>query len=228
MKLWKYGIACVALCILTCTSSTASAISVSDPTGDVTYGDESGPIAQVDNRSNVDITQLSAIVNGDSVTLSLTVAGTIEISPDVLYLAYVNSTDTQYSIALNHDSRAGISMNRNTKEMKYTNGSVTVTGNTLSAVFNLDGITSMVVLSAFTQAVKRYSTGRLALVWFDNASYMNINDSTDTNTNTSNNTDGNNTNDNTVTSTGKNTPGFELLLVIAAVTITVILLKRRR
>jgi len=197
--------------MLICASSTASAISVSDPTGDVWYGDESGPIAQVDNRSNVDITQLSAIVNGDSVTLSLTVAGTIEISPDVLYIVFVNSTDTQYSIALNNDNGEGVSMNRNTKVTKYTNGSVTVTGNTLSAVFNLDGSTSMVVLSALTQAVKRYSTDRLAYVWYDNASSMNIKDSTDTNTKTN----------------GKNTPGFESLPVIAAVTITVILLKRR-
>ena len=213
MKLYtrKYGIVGVALCMLIFASSTVSAISVSDPTGDVWYGDESGPIAQVDNRSNVDITQLSAIVNGDRVTLSLTVAGTIEISPDVLYIVTANSTDTQYNIALMNDNREATSMNRDSKVTKFTNGSVTVTGNTLSAVFNLDGSTSMVVLSALAQADKRSSTGKLVYVWFDNASYTNIKDSTDTNTNTN-----------------KNTPGFELLPVIAAVTITVILLKRRR
>ena len=108
-----------------------------------------------------------------------------------------------------NDNREATSMNRDTKVTKFTNGSITVTGNTLSAVFNLDGSTSMVVLSALTQAVKRSSTGNLAYVWYDNASYMN-------------------TNDNTVTPSGKNTPGFELLSIIAAVTITAILLKRRR
>jgi hypothetical protein len=228
MKLWKYGIVCAALCMMICASYTASAISFSDPTGDVSYGTASGYIGEVDNRPNVDIAQLSVIVKRNSITLNLTVAGAIQISEDVGYLAYVNSTDTMYGMSLNNAQIIGWSMNRSSEVSVYSNGSVTVTGDTLSAVFNLRDNTSMVTVYGLTKERTLTQSGQTDNLWIDNAKYVYTSNSTGTDVNTTNNTGGNNTNDNTGTSPGKKTPGFELLPVLAAVTITAILLKRRR
>jgi hypothetical protein len=228
MKLWKYGIVSVALCMLICASFTASAINVSDPTGDVSYGNASDYYGEVDNRPNVDITQLSVIAKRNSVTLNLTVAGGIQISKDVMYTAYVNSTDIQYIMILNNDFIMGVSMDRSSGVREYSNGSVTVTGDTLSAVFNLRDNTSMVTIYGYTREGTLTQSGPTGVLWVDQAKYRFTKDSTDTDVNTTNNTSGNNTNDNSGTSPGKKTPGFELLSIITAVTITTILLRRRR
>ena len=228
MKLWKYGIVCTALWMLICASFTASAISFSDPTGDVSYGNASDYFGEVDNRPNVDITQLSVIAKSNSVTLSLTVAGAIQISEDVGYLAYVNSTDTMYGMSLNNAQIIGWSMNRSSEVSEYTNESVTVTGDTLSAIFNLRGNTSIVTVYGLTKERTLTQSGQTDNLWTDNAKYGYTPHSTDTDVNITNNTSGNNTNDNNGTSPGKKTPGFELLPVIVAVTITALLLRRRR
>jgi hypothetical protein len=215
--------------MLICASFTASAINFSDPTGDVSYGNASDYYGEVDNRPNVDITQLSVIVKRNSVTLNLTVAGAIQISEDVMYTAYVNSTDTQYIMILNNnDFIMGMSMDRSSGLREYANRSVTVTGDTLSAVFNLRGNTSMVSIYGYTREGILTQSGPTGDLWVDQAKYVYSQDSTDNDVNATNNTGGNNTNGNSGTSPGKKTPGFELLPVIAAVTITAILLRRRR
>jgi len=229
MKLRKFCVACAALYILICASITASAISFFDPTGDVSYGNASEYFGEVDNRPNVDITELSVIVKRNSVMLNLTVAGGIQISEDVIYEAYVNSTDTQYIMILNNnDYIIGVSMDKSSGVREYANGSVTVTGDTLSAVFNLRGNTSMVTIYGYTEERTLTQSGSTSDRWIDNAKYTYTPPSIDTDVNTTNNTGGNNTNSDTGTSPGKETPGFELLPVIAAVTITTILLRRRR
>jgi hypothetical protein len=164
----------------------------------------------------------------NSVTLSLTVAGTIQISEDVVYTTYVNSTDTQYFMLLNNAYIIGASVNRSSGVFEYANGSVTVTGDTLSTVFNLRGSTSMVTLYGLTREGTVTESGPTGDLWTDNARYAYTPHSTDTDMNTTNDTGGNTTNGNSGTSPGKKTPGFELLPVIAAVTITALLLRRRR
>ncbi len=229
MKLWKYGIVCTALCILICASYTTSAISFSDPTGDVSYGNASDNYREVDNRPNVDITQLSFNVKRNSITLSLTVAGGIQISEDVMYTAYINSTDTQYMMILNNnDYIMGVSVNRSFGIREYANESVAVSGDTLSAVFNLRGNTSMVTTFGLAQERALNQSVPTGDLWIDNAKYAYTPNSTDTDVNTTNNTGGNNTDGNTGTLPGRKTPGFELIPVIVAVTIAAILFRRRR
>jgi hypothetical protein len=220
MKLWKYGIVCAALCMLICASFTVSGSGFSDPTGDVSYGTVSAYFYDVDNRPNVDITQLSVVVKGNSVTLNLTVAGGIQISDDVKYYAYVNSTDTHYGMTLNNAQIIGWSMNRDSEVFEYANRSVIAAGDTLSVILNLRGNTSMVTIYGFAMERTLNQSGQPEYIWFDNAMYEL--------TTMTNNTSGNNTIDNAGASSGHKTPGFELLPVIAAVTITTILFRRRR
>jgi hypothetical protein len=229
MNLWKYGIVFVVLCILICTSFSASAVSFSDPIGDVHYGNASDNYGKIDNRPNVDITQLSVTVKGNRITLSITVAGGIQISDDVMYTAYINSTDTRYTMLLNNnDYIMGASVNRSSGVYEYANDSVTVSGDTLSVVFNLHSSASMETIYGLTQERERTQSGLTGDLWFDNAKFAYTTNSTDSDVNTTNNTDGNNTNGDTGTLPGEKTPGFEILPVIVAITITVILLRRRR
>jgi hypothetical protein len=220
MKLWKYGIVCAVLCMLICVSFTVSGSDFSDPIGDVSYGTVSTYFYDVDNRPNVDMTQLSVIVKGNSVTLNLTVAGRIQISDDVKYYAYVNSTDTLYGMTLNNAQKIGWSMNRDSEVFEYANGSVIAAGDTLSVILNLRGNTSMVTIYGFAMERTLNQSGQPEYIWLDNAMYEV--------TTRTNNTSGNNTNGNTGTPPDEKTPGFGLLLAIAAVTIAAILLKRRR
>lgn len=228
MKLWKYGIVYTTLWMLICASLTASAISYPDPIGDVSYGNSSDYFGEVDNRPNVDITQLSVIVKKNTVMLSLTVAGAIQISEDVGYLAYVNSTDTMYGMSLNNAQIIGWSMNRDSDVSNYENGSVTVSGDTLSAVFDLRDNTSLVTVYGLTKERTLTVSGQTENLWIDNAKYAYTPDSTDTDVNTTNNTGRNNSNSDTGTLPGEKTPGFELLPIIAAIAITAIILRRRR
>ena len=220
MKLLKYGIVCGALCMLICVSFTASALNFSDPKADVNYSNGSDDYGEVRNKPNIDISQLAYIVKGNYVTLSLTVVGDIQISKNVVYMAYINSTDTQYSMLFNNENIIGQSMNRISRVCEYANGSVLVTGDTLSAVFNLRGNASMVEIDGLAEEGNFTESGPTGDLWMDEARF--------TYPTPTNNTSENNTNGNTGTSPGKKTPGFELLPVIAAVTITAILLRRRR
>ena len=78
MKYRKIIFAVVSLCVLLGSCFTVSAES-EDDTGDVYYTSDTGlHWTQNNDRDNVDITTVSATVNGDKITLNLTVLGTIQ------------------------------------------------------------------------------------------------------------------------------------------------------
>jgi hypothetical protein len=242
MKLGKYGIVGIVLWMLICVSFTVSATSFSDPTGDVKYGSASDYYGEVNNKPNLDITYLSYVVNGNSITINLTVLGLIQFSEDVEYSAYVNSTDTEYIMILNNQHRIGASMNRISGVREYSNGSITVSGDTLSGIFTLGSNSLMITIYGYAREGILTQNGPTGDLWVDNAKYTYLSNSTNTDGNITNNTGKNNINnsgantndttgnntDNNTTSPGEKTPGFELLLVIAAVTITAIFLRRQR
>ncbi len=229
MKLWKYGIVGVSLCILICSSLTASAISFSDPIGDVHFGNQSDNYSKIESRPQVDITELSVSVRGNTVVLSLTVAGGIQVSDDIMYSAYVNTTDTRYTMLLNNNEYImAAAVNRSYGSYLYANESVTVSGDTLSAVINLRGSSSMDAIFGIAQEREIYQDGITGNVWIDNAKFSFVSNSTDIDENTTSNTGKNNTNNNTGTLPGEKTPGFELFLVIVAVSTIIILFRRRR
>lgn len=222
MKQAIYCIVCFVLSVVICLSLTVSAISFSDPIGDVRYGDESTYYGEVDTRPNVDITQLSAVLNGTNLTLSLTVAGVIQISGTVGYTAYVNYTDVQYMMLVGERVNMIYQINRISGETEVINGSATVSGDTLSAVFNLRGNKTFTTIYGYSKEGTLSPYGPLGELWIDDARYVYTPNSTNVATNTTNNVHENNT------SSGEKTPGFESILVIVAVSITVILFRRRR
>jgi hypothetical protein len=226
MKLWKCGIVCIALCMLIGASFTASAASISDPTGDVWHWSYAGTgtayswSGNVGDKPNIDITQISATVNGNSLTLSITVAGIIQPSQKIYYWVYFNTTDSSYSLYWYNGSGFGIASNHSYGYDYVQN--LTVSGNTLSGVFNVLGDTSTVELWGWTAEYTNIAGSQATNEWWgDWAPNSKIPFSTGGGDNTGgNNTGGNNT--------GTKTPGFEVIPVITAVAVSAILLRRRR
>lgn len=220
------------------TSFIASAASISDPTGDVWHWSQTGTAwawsGNVVSKPNIDITQITANVNGGQLVLTMTVAGTIENTNKTVYWMYYNTTGTKYYAmwANGNGYGFGYQPNQTMSEM----AAVTVSGNTITAKFN---VTSVPAAQKFWGWAAQY-TGALgsntAEWWGDWAPNSQIPFSTTPGGNTGNNTGGNpgsNTGGNHANNTGgnttsKKTPGFEVLPVIAAVAIAAILLRRRR
>lgn len=224
--------------MLVCTSMlilsafTAAATTITDPTGDVWHWAQTGTIwewsGNVANKPNIDITSLGGTVTADKLTLTMTVAGSIESSGKIIYVMFYNCTNTSYSIFWTNGSGTGIGRGSIINISNPAGGneladSVIASGKTITAIFTVIGNTTVQKVRgwAYEYTAVKNQTAEWWGDWAPNSeqpSYIPW-----TGNNTGNNTqDGNNTNG------GKKTPGFEVLPVLAAVAIAAILLKRRR
>jgi hypothetical protein len=222
MKLRKYGIFFTILFMLVGTSFSALAESISDPTGDVWHWSQVGTIwswtGNIGDKPNIDITQVSSTANGKNLTLSLTVAGTIQDSQYVQYVAYYNTTDSSYRMFWSNGKGRGTSSRKGVVGEVVQN--LTISGSTLSTNFKvLSDNSSTTDLWGWTAEYTVLGANQTTSEWWgDWAPNSKIPFSTGGNT--GNNTSGNNT--------GTKTPGFEVFPVIAAVAVAAVLLRRRR
>ena len=226
MKLRRYGLIVVSLSILLGSCFTAAATTISDGTGDVWHWTNIGNTwswaGNIASKPDIDITQISTTLNGGSLTLSLTVAGTIRSSDKIYYWAYFNTTDsTYYSFWYNGSGYAFASNHSYGYEM----GNITISGNTINTVFNVMGDTTTVELWGWAAEYTNYlnqNTNEWWGDWAPNSKLPFTPPGTGGNQTGGNNTGGNNTGG------GTKTPGFELLPAIAAIALVVVLLRRRR
>ncbi len=237
MKGLKYAVACSAVFVLIGASMTVAAETITDPTGDVWHWTYNGTTyawaGNVGDKPNIDITQVSATVSENDLTLSLTVAGTIQTSSKVGYWAYYNTTDSSYSMYWYNGTGVGIASNRSGGYDFVQN--LTVSGNKISAVFSLLGSTTTSDLWGWAaEFTAPLGTNQNASEWWgdwapNSKIPFNTNPGGGTGNNTGGNT-GNNTGGNTGNNSGgkKGTPGFEIVPVVAAVAIAIILMRRRR
>ncbi len=229
MKLRSYGIVIVSLLVLLGSCFTAAATSISDGTGDIWHWAQTGTSwswqGNVGNKPNIDITEVSYTVNEDKITLSLKVSGTIQTSDKIVYWVYYNSTDTQYWISYTNGTGGGFGM----KGMNITSAdNVTISGDTLSVVLDVLGDTSMIELWGYAVEYTTTAMDQYSEWWGDWA--PNEKFTYDTGTGDSGSTgDTNSTTPNNNGSAPKsNTPGFEIILLTAAIAITLILIRKRR
>jgi PGF-CTERM protein len=228
MKLWKSSICVASIAVIILSCSTASATTINDGTGDIWHWTQSGTtwawVGNVGNKPNIDITEVSYVVSGDKITIALKVSGSIQNSENVVYVVYYNSTDSHY--VLNYMNGNGGGAGYRGETMTLGNFSmtqnVTISGGTLSVVLDVVGDTSKVDL--WGSAMEYTTSGdTMAEWWGDWAPNEKFTQAPDDG---SDDTDGTQDGDN---STGeKGTPGFEVVLVIAAVSIALLFLRRRR
>jgi hypothetical protein len=227
MKLWKSSILIVSLGTLLLASMNVSAVSsYTDPTGDVvhaTWAANTWGYASIGGKSNIDITGVTADINDGKLTLTLTVVGPIIQSENNAYIITFNTSDANYLMVYGGYGAGQTGQNgyswgipKNGNFLNMTTGNVSLGGtndNTLTTTLNLSGSdTTKVVLyaTAYEYSGNPSENGEY---WADV-----VGDFTDFQPTPSNGTsDG-----------SKGTPGFEILPGIAAITIAVILLRRRR
>lgn len=138
------GIVLVTLLVMT---GVASAETLTDDTNDVfhhKWNENLGTYSwaySVTDKPNIDIAELSYIVESGQLTLKMKVKGMIEDSEDVWYWAYYNTTDgSSYMMVYSNGggSCTGIPADY-TDYMKMTNSTVSKSDDTISTTIDLIG-----------------------------------------------------------------------------------------
>lgn len=231
MKLKKSSILFISMGTLLFASMTVSAVSFTDPTGDVvhaTWANNLWGYTSIGGKSNIDITGVSADINNGTLTLALTVVGPIVPSENDYYVIMFNTSDASYMMVYGGQvwGKTGSSLGipKNSNYLNMTTGTVTLGGtnnNTLSTTLNLSGSnTTKVVLYATAYE----NSGNLS----ENGEYWAdvVGDYTDFQHNQSNG--GNQGNGNGTSNGSKGTPGYELIAVLAAVIVAGIIVRRKK
>ncbi|MEF8848185.1 MAG: Heimdall-CTERM domain-containing surface protein [Candidatus Thermoplasmatota archaeon] len=237
------------VCILV-TSGTAVAITETDNTDDVWHYQETDSgwswEKYTGDKPNLDITEVSQSFDGSKVTLTLKVDGEIENSKDITYILYLEGDNSDYGAY--YTNNEGYVGGKGEASGFYNMLDNPVSGNTFSATFEVDNPDESYNVYGYTQEYigseehwGDYAPNEYA-PWYSEDDDTTDDDTTDggeDNTpdnatdgdSADNATDDGETDDtsNGEDSSGNGTPGFELVLVfLAAILISVFLMKRRK
>ena len=248
----KMIILLISIVFLATFMTSVSAETTTDPTGDVYHYRYTGGVYgwdyNVADKPNIDITDIAYTINGDQVTLTVTVAGTIANSELVSYWTYLNTSDSNYMFSWMNNE--GIGWGTNTNEGSYQmdfEPDITVSGNTISATYDVVGTFSNP--DVWGWAAEYTSYGDTNAEWWadwvpnDESPYYDEysgdsgdtsgddtdtgdTGSDDTGSTDSGETDSGDQNTNAPPPTG--TPGFEFIFLIAAVGLLSVVLRKRR
>ncbi len=228
-------------------SSFASAAAVSDPTGDVAHwritGTSWGWEYNVGNKPEIDITEISYTVNGDKLTITLQIAGTIQPSGVIQYWAYLNTSDAHYWMYWSNGSGYGFAMSGDlySGQVNQTTD-IHVTSNTLSCTFPVVG-TDYSTADLWGYAAEYVSPGNTFAEWWGDwipnehsPWWDEQNAGGGSNPGGGESTSGDNNTGGSEETSGENgdqgvsppkTPGFEMPILIAAAGISFILLRKK-
>ncbi|MBU0496848.1 MAG: hypothetical protein KKC68_05470 [Candidatus Thermoplasmatota archaeon] len=219
----------IASLIFSC--SIAAAETLSDPTGDVYRwtNTASGWSWQynVGDKPDIDITQLSAEVTGSTLTLTLKVDGTIQNSENIVYWAYYNSTDTTYWMSWANSEGMGFATQTSETGGNFGTGNVSASGDTITCTFDIIGDDTAVNFYAYASEFTEMND--ISNEWWgdwapnDQSPYTPDTSGDDTGGDTSGGTDDNSSGG----TPPPKTPGFEAVLLIGALAIAMILLRKR-
>jgi len=119
----------------------ASADTVDDETGDVEYSEwfDGIPsyIQDVNDKPNIDITEISYEISGGKITLSLQVVGVIEDAVEQAYWVQLISEEARYFLSYSNGDGIGSGESYVTDDVSFEN--VTVSENTISCNFDWYG-----------------------------------------------------------------------------------------
>ncbi len=107
MKLLKYGIVGIGTLMLVLSAMSVSAETINDGTNDVYHitwvSTAWTATVSTDAKPNIDITQLTSSFENKNLTLTLTVAGTIQNSSKIVYFILYNTSDTMLMVTYNSE-----------------------------------------------------------------------------------------------------------------------------
>jgi hypothetical protein len=218
-------------------SMTASAGTVTDPTGDVYHwaSSASGWSWQYDigNKPNIDIVQLSTEINGDSMIISFKVQGSIQNSERIGYSAYYNTTDTHYWMYWSNGTGMGMASKEDGSGGSFaTEDDFDITDNTISVTF--DAIGDATTVNMYGYATEYTEVNDISGEWWgdwipnDQSPYTNSVDDTDPSEDDDTDPSEDDEDTGNTTTNPPGTPGFEFIFLIAAIGLLFIALRKRR
>jgi len=245
MKIWKSIILFVSVTVMLLSIMTVSADKTeSDPTGDVAHWEYTtgkwGWNLNIENKPDIDITELKQSLQDGKMTLEIVVAGTIQTAELYAYSAWFNTSDAYYMFYWTNGEGGGLAMNT-MGGFNVSQADVQVNGNTISATFDVIGEdTTAETFWGYAWQYTNMADYETAEWWGDWAPETHAPFSGD-NVDDDDSGDGDNVGDDDDDDVGDDdddgdggssgsseTPGFETIAVLAAVGLTLIILKRRK
>ncbi len=220
MKVWKISILFLGA-VIVLGMANVPVLAESDETGDLWhwyYSETNWGWGEATGHPNIDITDVSYSKNGLEVTLSMTVAGSIQDSETIIYYIYSGEPEENYYWVMYMN---GVCTWGATGFGGYSGGMIndplSGDGKTLTATFNL---TEDTTISPHANTIEYSQLGDISTSewwqdWYPNEYFQEA----------LNGDDGTENGDGTPP-TG--TPGFELVALVIAAAISLIVYKRRR
>ncbi len=230
MRLWKSQLMLIALVVMLCCSFTVSA--VSDGTNDVWHQKWTGSgyswEAYSGTKNNIDISDVSVSLNGNTATVTMTTVGSMTIdSENVVYTTHVTSGEdiTNYMIVYTNGQGSVVGMGDNMGFVEQLENPIS--GNTLTASFEVSDPSKDYSIYGFNVEHSNIDDNQGEAWWDyapnDYAPYYSGGDGTGGDDTGGGNGDGGDDEPPT-----PSTPGFEIIGLISAVAVAFILLKKKR
>jgi len=244
MKTWKYGIILMCVSMLVLSSAVVSAETITDGQNDVIKSTGGGTYLSGQTSPEVDIKEITCTIEGTTLTLELEMYGDIQLVSPYAYYVTVETTDFQYSINI-FDGSPGASVFDNAgSDYLPDEPEPTIDGTTISAVFETQG--DVTIEEIFGHA--EYLVQEMLQDWAPDSrnplyDFINGDDDTGGDDTGGDDTGGDDTGgddtggddtgdegngDDDTVQTPPRTPGFETLIMIAAISLAFILIKRRK
>lgn len=213
---------------------SAQSGSITDPTGDVMhYRWHEGGFGwfSVENKPDIDITEVKYVVTGDIISLSLTVDGAITNSELVSYHVHLLTSDSSYIFTWVDGEGNGVATSTAGDDFQYSEADITVSGNTITATYDVVG-TFTTVEEFYGYAIEYTVIGDTSIEWWmdyapnDESPYQ-PSDPSDPPGNDETTPPPTGNGETTDPTNGNGTPGFELLAVLVALGAALILIKKR-
>ena len=228
--------------VLVLASFSAAAETVSDDSDDVYHYYWNGSVwgwqLSSASRPNIDITEISYTVVDNTLTVTLELSGVFEDSTKIVYMIYYNTSDAFYTFTYLNGIGAAFGMGAGGGGLDMASGNVTVEGSTLTGDIEFIGESAM---EAFWAVAAEYSVDYTDITdpneiewWGDWApesygQYFTAGDDDDTGDDDDDTgDDDDDTGDDDDDDDDGGTPGFEMLIVMAAVAIALILIRKKK
>lgn len=228
MKIWKRSMFVLGTILLLLIFSY-SVSAVSDDTNDVwkhTYSSTGYSWNKFGSKPSIDITDVSYSIDGNQATLTMkTVGNIVTNSENTVYTMHLSYSDSAFYMVY-YSNGNGVVLGQGSFSGSMSQLDYTVSGNTFTGTFEVEDPNLGYNVIGFN-AEHTDVDAETGDAWWDyapNSEAPYYSAGGDNNGNDNNNQDNN---DNTNQPSG-GTPGFEILTLIAAITISIIILRKRK
>jgi len=233
MKIWKYVIMLVSVSMLVFCSAVVSAETetIRDGQNDVIKATGGATFQTGQTMNEIDVKQITCTIEGTTLTLEYEIVGTFQRTDDYMYYTIVKTSDFNYIVSMSDGDADTMITGNAGSDYLPDNPECVVGEHTLRAVFETQGDTTIEEIFGWATFINDpvyqdwAPDSRGPEGSFDTGGDDTGGDDTGGDDTGDDDTSGNDTSGD---AKKPDTPGFQLVAVIAAVGIALILLKRRK